>query len=166
MLWARPSVNVIGLDAPRVAGAANALLAEASAKVSLRVPPGMNARDAQRALIEHLRAVAPWNVRVDIEEVATGEPFEARGDGPAFRTMASAMAEAYGRETGTAGQGGSIPLCNVLQTAFPAAEIMLLGVEEPRCLIHAPNESVDPSEIERMALATALFLERYGTERT
>ena len=33
-----------------------------------------------------------------------------------------------------------------------------MGVEEPRCLIHAPNESVDPSEIEHLALAEALFL--------
>jgi cysteinylglycine-S-conjugate dipeptidase len=42
---------------------------------------------------------------------------------------------------------------------------MLLGVEEPRCLIHAPNESVDPWEIERMALAEAAFLTRYGAHR-
>ncbi|MBA3865489.1 MAG: hypothetical protein H0X42_03945 [Solirubrobacterales bacterium] len=40
-------------------------------------------------------------------------------------------------------------------------EIMLIGVEEPSCLIHAPNESVDTSEIERIALAEALFLSRY-----
>jgi acetylornithine deacetylase/succinyl-diaminopimelate desuccinylase-like protein len=60
----------------------------------------------------------------------------------------------------TQGQGGSIPLCNVLAETYPAAEIFLMGVEEPRCLIHAPNESVDPSEIEHLALATALFLER------
>ena len=58
----------------------------------------------------------------------------------------------------TEGQGGSIPLCNVLAETYPDAEIMLLGVEEPRCLIHAPNESVDPSEIEHIALAEALFL--------
>ncbi len=42
---------------------------------------------------------------------------------------------------------------------------MLFGVEEPRCLIHAPNESVDPSEIEHMALAEALFLRDYGSAR-
>jgi hypothetical protein len=42
---------------------------------------------------------------------------------------------------------------------------MLLGVEEPKCLIHAPNESVDPGEIERIALAEALFLERYAEAR-
>ena len=65
--------------------------------------------------------------------------------------MSHALEEAFGRPTTTEGQGGSIPLCNVLHDTFPDAEIMLLGVEEPRCLIHAPNESVDPKEIERMA---------------
>ena len=44
----------------------------------------------------------------------------------------------------------------------PEAEIFLMGVEEPTCLIHAPNESVDPSEIENLALAEALFLEKYA----
>ena len=39
---------------------------------------------------------------------------------------------------------------------------MLLGVEEPQCLIHAPNESVDPREIENMALVEALFLQKYA----
>ena len=72
------------------------------------------------------------------------------------------MEEAFGRPMTTEGQGGSIPLCNVLADTYPDAEIMLLGVEEPKCLIHAPNESVDPSEIEHIALAEALFLERYA----
>ena len=58
--------------------------------------------------------------------------------------MAESMREVYGREVIQQGDGGSIPLCNVLQETFPDAEIMLLGVEEPQCLIHAPNESVDP----------------------
>ena len=70
------------------------------------------------------------------------------------------MEEAYGRELTTEGQGGSIPLCNVFAETYPDAEIMLMGVEEPKCLIHAPNESVDPSEIEHIALAEALFLEQ------
>ena len=72
------------------------------------------------------------------------------------------MEEAFGRPMTTEGQGGSIPLCNVLADTYPDAEIMLLGVEEPKCLIHAPNESVDPSEIEHIALAEALFLQRYA----
>ena len=39
---------------------------------------------------------------------------------------------------------------------------MLIGVEEPQCLIHAPNESVDPTEIANMALVEALFLQKYA----
>ena len=75
------------------------------------------------------------------------------------------MEEAFGRPMTTEGQGGSIPLCNVLAKTYPDAEIILLGVEEPKCLIHAPNESVHPSEIEHTALAEALFLRKYANRR-
>ena len=43
---------------------------------------------------------------------------------------------------------------------------MLIGVEEPKCLIHAPNESVDPSEIEHMAIAEAAFLQNYAARKS
>ncbi len=38
------------------------------------------------------------------------------------------------------------------------ADLLRADVEEPACLIHAPNESVAPSEIEHIALAEALFM--------
>ena len=79
--------------------------------------------------------------------------------------MSAAMKAAYGKEVTQEGQGGSIPLCNVFQHTFPNAEIMLIGVEEPLCLIHAPNESVAPSEIENMALVEAVFLENYAAAK-
>ena len=44
-------------------------------------------------------------------------------------------------------------------------EIFLIGVEEPCCLIHAPNESGDPSEIEHLAIAEALLLQKHATVR-
>ena len=72
------------------------------------------------------------------------------------------MEEAYAVPMTTLGQGGSIPLCNVFADTFPDAEIILMGTEEPQALIHAPNESVDPREIAAMALAEALFLQRYA----
>ncbi|MDJ0113439.1 dipeptidase, partial [Rhodococcus erythropolis] len=80
-----------------------------------------------------------------------------------FAQLKSALTDAYGREVGFAGQGGSIPLCSALAEQFPDAEIALIGVEEPQCRIHAPDESVDPSEIENLAFAEALFLSRYGS---
>jgi cysteinylglycine-S-conjugate dipeptidase len=136
--------------------------ASAAARVSLRIPPGVDGKKAQDALVAHLEARVPWSMEYEIERVALGDPFVGSLEGPAFEAMKSAMEEAFGRAMTTEGQGGSIPLCNVLAETYPDAEIMLLGVEEPKCLIHAPNESVHPSEIEHTALAEALFLQKYA----
>jgi acetylornithine deacetylase/succinyl-diaminopimelate desuccinylase-like protein len=162
LLWARPVATVLGIDCPPVVGSSAAIQPEARARINLRVPPGMDARHAQDRLIEHLASAAPWNVQVEFDREAEGAPFVGSTGGPAFEALTRAMRVAYGREVTTEGQGGSIPLCNVLQDTFRQAEIMLVGVEEPLCLIHAPNESVDPSEIENMALSQALFLQAYG----
>jgi acetylornithine deacetylase/succinyl-diaminopimelate desuccinylase-like protein len=104
----------------------------------------------------------PWGLRFSVERVAVGDPFVGSLSGPGYESLKAAMEEAFGRPMTTEGQGGSIPLCNVLAETFPEAEIFLMGVEEPKCLIHAPNESVDPTEIEHLALAEALFLEKYA----
>jgi len=165
MVWARPAVTVLGIDCPPVVGSSAAIQPHARARINLRVPPGMDARTAQDALIAHLEQAAPWGARVRVEREADGEPFRGSTSGPAYDTLTGAMQLAYGRPALVEGQGGSIPLCNVFQDTFPDAEIMLIGVEEPRCLIHAPNESVDPSEIEHMALVEALFLKNYATNQ-
>jgi cysteinylglycine-S-conjugate dipeptidase len=165
LVWARPVVTVLGIDCPPVIGSAAAIQPHARARLNLRVPPGMDAAGAQDALVAHLQAAAPWGVRVTVEREASGEPFQAHTGGPAYAALAAAMAEAYGRQMSTLGQGGSIPLCNVLADTYPDAEIILMGVEEPRTLMHAPNESVDPGEIATMALAEALFLRSYTATR-
>jgi cysteinylglycine-S-conjugate dipeptidase len=162
MLWARPAVTVLGIDAPPMVGSTAAIQASAAARISVRIPPGTESQAAQDALVEHLLRRVPWNLRCTIERWAAGNPFVGTLDGPAFASLEGALEESYGHELATAGEGGSIPVCNVLAETFPEAELFLLGVEEPRCLIHAPNESVDPSEIEHVALAVALFLERYA----
>jgi len=164
-LWARPAVTVLGIDAPSVVGSAAAIQPRAAARLNLRIPPGADARDLQDKLVAHLENHAPWGVRVTTERDAVGQPFQARTDGPVFDTLSRALADAFGRQTVTAGQGGSIPLCNVLASEYPDAQIVLLGVEEPACLIHAPNESVAPSEIEQLAVGEALFLSRWGASQ-
>jgi acetylornithine deacetylase/succinyl-diaminopimelate desuccinylase-like protein len=165
LLWARPSATVIGVDAPHVIGSSAAVQASATARVSLRLPPGVTGQQAQDALVAHLRARVPWGLQCEIERIALGDPFVGSLDGPAFEALKAALEEGFGRPMTTEGQGGSIPLCNVLADTYPDAEIFLMGVEEPKCLIHAPNESVDPSEIEHLAIAEALFLENYSGAR-
>lgn len=165
MLWARPAVTVLGIDCPPVVGSTAAIVPRASARLNLRIPPGVEPADAEAALTAHLLQAAPWGVVLSVETEATGAPFRPATDGPAYESMRGAMAEAYGTAPVELGQGGSIPLCNVFAETFPGAEILLMGVEEPKALIHAPNESVDPGEIERVATATAIFLQSYTRAR-
>jgi cysteinylglycine-S-conjugate dipeptidase len=165
MVWARPAATILGIDCPPVVGSTSAIQPRARARINLRVPPGTDPRTAQDLLIEHLEAVAPWNARVDVEREADGAPFTGSLDGPAYDAMSEAMKAVYDRDVIQQGQGGSIPLCNVFQDTFPDAEILLIGVEEPACLIHAPNESVAPSEIQDMAMVEALFLQNYAKQR-
>ncbi|WP_378736754.1 dipeptidase [Nocardia brasiliensis] len=164
MLWARPALTVLGIDAPPVVGSAAAIQPSARARLNLRIPPGTDPVQAHKALVAHLEANTPWNAELTIELEGSGAPFRSGSGGPAREAMEAALAASYGRAATTQGQGGSIPLCNVFADTYPAAEIMLLGVEEPKCLIHAPNESVDPAEIEHMALAEALFLLNYAEQ--
>ncbi len=163
MLWARPAVTILGIDCPPVVGSASAIVPQARARLNLRIPPGISPDEAEKALTRHLHDVAPWHLPVTVDVEAEGAPFRAVTDGPAYAAMAEAMQEAYGVPMTTLGQGGSIPLCNVFADTYPDAEIVLIGVEEPQCLIHAPNESVDPTEIEHMALTEALFLQHYAS---
>jgi acetylornithine deacetylase/succinyl-diaminopimelate desuccinylase-like protein len=162
LVWARPAATVLGIDCPPVVGSSAAIQPSARARLNLRVPPGTDPADARAKLIDHLTAATPWGARVSFQPGGIGAPFAGSLGGPAFEAMGRAMRAAYGRDLETQGQGGSIPLCTVFQETFPDAEIMLLGVCEPECRIHAPNESVHPSEVENMAVVLATFLQEYA----
>jgi acetylornithine deacetylase/succinyl-diaminopimelate desuccinylase-like protein len=142
MVWSRPAVTILGIDCPPVLGSAPAITPRASARLNLRVPPGTRIGPAAEALVGQLHAVAPWGVHVKAEIEAPGSPFLAKTGGPAYQAIATAMHQAYGRPMVTLGDGGSIPLCNVFAGTYPDAELILLGVEEPLALIHAPTKAL------------------------
>ena len=157
-LYGRPSINVIGIDAPAVDGAANVLIPKARARLSVRLTPGQDPAEAQAAVAKHVEAVAPWHVKVKVTPGGVGEGFLARTDGPAYAAAAAAMAAAFQKEVVHYGVGGSIPLVAAFLAAQPGAEMILWGCEEPQCKIHAPDESVDLAELERCVLAETLFI--------
>ena len=73
------------------------------------------------------------------------------------------MAAAYETDAGIMGSGGSIPLVARLQGISPSAEVILWGAEDvAQAKIHASNESVALSEIERLIIAQALTLQTLG----
>lgn len=163
MVWSRPAVTVIGFSSTPVSEAVNAVPATASAALNLRVPPAVDAQDTVDKLVAHLEAHAPWGAKVTVTASDTNQPFSTDPDKPAAKLLGDCLVRAYdASELSIVGSGGSIPLTAKLQEKFPDAEIALFGVEEPQSTIHSPDESVDPTEIENIAVAEANFLQQFG----
>ena len=161
MLWARASINAIGLDMTSIASSSNVLIPEASAKISMRIVPGSEPKVELDALVAHLEKHVPWGAQVEVRRTKEAPPFLCKTDGPGYAAAREALSEAFGRPAGEAGCGGSIPLLRTLEKAAPGAEFVLWGPEDVAAArIHASDESVDPSEIEKLIVTQALLLQR------
>ena len=157
-LWTRPSLTVIGIDAPTVATSSNTLVPTARAKVSLRVAPGQDSEQARDALHAHLKAAAPWGAQVRVLDGEVGYPFAAQADGPAYDAARTAFADAWGTPPVDVGIGGSIPFVAAFAETFPRASVLVTGVGDPDTRAHGLDESLHLGEFERVCVAEALLL--------
>jgi acetylornithine deacetylase/succinyl-diaminopimelate desuccinylase-like protein len=165
-LWSKPSVTVTGIDAPPVREASNILIPHATAKISMRISPDADADHELQLLMDHLRAVAPWNVQVEVTKVTNNSGFICPTDGYGFSAARKALEAAFDEPVGEIGAGGSIPLLHVLRAAVPGAEFILWGAQDASySRIHGTDESVDLGELERFIVAQSLFLQRLGERR-
>ncbi|QVI29850.1 dipeptidase [Mycolicibacterium neoaurum] len=164
-MWARPAITVIGIDTTPIAKASNTLVPSARAKVSMRVAPGGDAREHLAALTRHLQAHAPWGARVTVTPGDIGQPYAIDATGPVYEAARQAFRTAWGREPIDMGMGGSIPFIAEFAAAFPDAEILVTGVEDPGTQAHSINESLDLGVLERAAISEALFLKALGSDR-
>lgn len=159
-LWARPSIAVLGLDAPSVANAPNALTPVARARISMRLAPGDEAMRAFGNLRDHLLRHAPWGAEVTVTHRASGQPWAVDAIGPAFTVARAAFTAAWdGVAPVDVGMGGSIPVVEVLTKLYPEATLLVTGVEDPDSRAHGTNESLHLGDFHRVCLAEALLLE-------
>ena len=166
-LWARPAITVTGIDAPKVAGASNTLVPAARARVTVRLAPGDTSANAVARLQDHLENHVPWGAQLTTTVVDTAEPTVLPAAGPAYQAARTALSEAWDGTTPVdTGAGGSIPFIAEFQDAFPAAAILVTGVEDPDTRAHGPNESLHLPEFERAVLAEALLLQHLGTSHS
>ena len=163
-VWARPAATVLAIDAPSVSNVTAAIQHEARAVVNLRVPPGQDAAEAQRLLVGPPRGGRPLGCpghrrAQDARPGLRGSPSADAGT-PRWRP-------ACGRRTGATSsrpaRAARSRCATRWPTAHPDAEILLIGVEEPACHIHAADESVDPAELERTADGVARMLAELGS---
>jgi acetylornithine deacetylase/succinyl-diaminopimelate desuccinylase-like protein len=154
-LWYRPCIAVVALEAMPLAGAANQLVAEARARVGLRLAPGQDPERAARRLREFLESDPPAGVTVETELRAAAPGWRCAPEGPAFDAARRALAQGFGREAAIIGCGGSIPFVKPFLEVLGGAPALLLGLEDPPCNAHGENESLDLHDFRRASLASA-----------
>lgn len=158
-IWNKPSLTVTGIDAPSVKNASNTLSPEVSVVISMRVAPGQDARAAYDALETHLRAHAPFGAELTFTDIDCGNAFLVDTSGTAVSLAREALEAGYGVAPVDIGVGGSIPFIADLVREFPAAQILVTGVEDPHARAHSPNESLHLDTFRHALVSEALLLE-------
>jgi acetylornithine deacetylase/succinyl-diaminopimelate desuccinylase-like protein len=157
-LWLRPALAVTALEAVPLAEAANQLVAEARARVGVRLAPGQDPARVRDLLTAFLERDPPLGVEVatHVEAISPGWRTEARG--PAFDAARRALAAGFGVDAVDIGCGGTIPFVGPFSNAFGGAPALLLGLEDPACNAHGENESLHLGDFRKAARACVHLL--------
>ncbi len=161
--WRQASISVLAIDAVPIAKAINQIVPEASAKVSMRIPPGQDENEAMAALRAHLEASVPWGAQITISDIGSGSAFELDTTGPAYDAYRTGMAIGYDTEPLDIGVGGSIPFVAAFSERYPNASILLVGASDPLSRYHGPNESLELADLEKSVVAQAVALTEMGS---
>lgn len=161
-LWTKPALSVIGWDQRSVDDAANAIAPTTRFQLSLRTPPGSDSRECYRALERHLHDHAPFGAHIEVTMEEAGPSFEAEHT-QAVDDLRASLKDAWGVEPVTIGCGGSIPFIADFKAAFPDADVLVTGVEDPHTQAHSPNESMHLGDLKAAVIAEAALLARTGS---
>lgn len=137
----RPALAVTGQDGmPSVAQAGNVLLPQVTCKLSLRLPPTLDADQATEAVARLLETAPPFGARVTVTGSGTNG-WNAPPLAPWLAEVTDASShEFFGKEACYLGLGGSIPFMAMLGERFPQAQFLITGVLGPHANAHGPNE--------------------------
>jgi acetylornithine deacetylase/succinyl-diaminopimelate desuccinylase-like protein len=152
-----PTLSVTGAEGlPALQDAGNVLRPYTAFKLSLRLPPKVDAAEAVQALKTLLEDNAPYQAHVTFEPSGAATGWNAPSSTPWFEQALHRASRAhFGAPCGYIGQGGTIPLMNMLSAGFPRAQMMVCGVLGPRSNAHGPNEFLHVPYAKRLTAAVA-----------
>ena len=152
-----PTLSVTGADGfPAMQNAGNVLRPYTAFKLSLRLPPLVDAGQAVQQLKTLLEDNAPYQAKVTFESGGGATGWNAPSTAPWFEQALNHASQAhFGAPCGYIGQGGTIPLMGMLSKGFPAAQMMVCGVLGPRSNAHGPNEFLHVPYAKKLTAAVA-----------
>ena len=158
-----PTLSVTGAEGfPAMKDAGNVLRPFTAFKLSLRLPPLVEAATAVQALKALLEDNAPYQAKVTFESSGGATGWNAPTTAPWFEQALNDASQAhFGAGCGYIGQGGTIPLMNMLSQGFPKAQMMVCGVLGPKSNAHGPNEFLHVPYAKKLTAAVAQVIARF-----
>jgi acetylornithine deacetylase/succinyl-diaminopimelate desuccinylase-like protein len=144
--WALPTFEIHGIRGGFTGeGAKTVIPAAATAKISLRLVPGLPLEFVQQQLEKAVARVAPAHADCELRWLHGGDPVQMAVDAPPFALLDRAFEEVVGRRTVAVRAGGSIPI--VPQLGKSGAPVLLTGIGLPDDGLHSPNEKLDLQQL-------------------
>ena len=157
-LWLRPAVTVIGIDGHPIAGSSNQIVAEAAARVSVRVGRGQDPARLNDALRRHLERRVPLGLEVTVETLDEVPAWHTDPTGWAFDAATQALRAGFGVDPVCMGVGGTIPFVGPFAEAFGGIPALLLGPADPGSRIHGEDESLHLGDWHKLIVSEVLLL--------
>ncbi|MOA20374.1 hypothetical protein D3C78_1408150 [compost metagenome] len=152
-----PTLSVTGAEGfPTLQNAGNVLRPYTAFKLSLRLPPLVDAASCVQEMKALLEDNAPYKAKVTWQGLSSASGWNAPSMDTWFeQALQSASQAHFGAACGYIGQGGTIPLMNMLSQGFPKAQMMVCGVLGPKSNAHGPNEFLHVPYAKKLTAAVA-----------
>ncbi len=159
-LGVRPTLEVHGIRGGFTAeGAKTVIPAEALAKVSMRLPAGMEPGIVFEWLKKAVEEYTPAGHRMTITNLAGGEGVAVAQDNPYIKAASSSLEKVYGIPPVFMREGGSIPIAALFDKLLKVP-VVLMGFGLPDDSAHAPNEKFSLDQFAKGMQTVAEFLGR------
>jgi acetylornithine deacetylase/succinyl-diaminopimelate desuccinylase-like protein len=156
----RPALSITGADGlPPIESAGNVCRPHTAVKVSLRLPPTLDADAAAKRLKVLLEEDPPYGAHVtfELESACPGWNAPPIADWLSD-SVSSASMSYFGNPHAYNGEGGSIPFMGMLGEKFPAAQFLITGVLGPESNAHGPNEFLHLPTARKLTACVAVLL--------
>ncbi|HUJ02171.1 MAG TPA: M20 family metallopeptidase [Rhizomicrobium sp.] len=156
----RPQLAVTGMEGlPLPLHGGNVLLPFTTAKLSLRLPPTLDAGKATALLVKTLESAPPYHASVRFDAEAGQSGWDAPKTAPWLKQSIERASQAMFRAPPAyMGEGGSIPFMAMLGAKFPKTQFVVTGVLGPHSNAHGPNEFLHIPMAKKLTAAIALIL--------
>jgi acetylornithine deacetylase/succinyl-diaminopimelate desuccinylase-like protein len=144
---------------PDLVQGGNVLRPKTSIKLSLRIPPTLEATDIDSRLKELFESDPPYGAKVTFEPEKGGGGWEAPMTAAWLEASVGRASQTYfGKPVMTWGEGGSIPFMGMLGARYPDAQFLITGVLGPHSNAHGPNEFLNITTAKNVTACVAQVL--------